>query len=66
MSASHKFIYTPDIDDYSEAAVTIESRAVVLDDILVAFEAYICAAGFRSCLEGKQLELVDRDKSNLN
>ena len=66
MSATHKFSYTPNTSDYDDVAVTVESQAVVLDDLLAAFEAYLCATGFRPCLEGKRLELVDQERSDLS
>lgn len=56
----HRFSFVPSPDDiYARTAITIETRAVGLDEVVEAMETYLKAAGFH--FEGRVLDIVPDD-----
>lgn len=57
---THRFTYAPAPDnEHDYITATIESRSVELDDVLVAMEAYLVAAGF--VLGDRKPELIEAE-----
>lgn len=57
-----RFSYYPRFDEHDRTAVTVDTQSVQLEHVIEAFEAYLCAIGFRDSMNGRHLELVDDDE----